>query len=407
MRPHLDSEQERCGDGSAQVLVIGAGVSGCACASTLAAGGVRVTVMGAALDRTGLPRSGPVLASGCDSVDRAQEVLESLPGELRQAWWRSAFWPEDRSFVAVDRRLVSIETKRALEQMPGLQFRQGVVCDVRPLARCEMEEGDPRKGSLAAQSVFGEMLSAEAIVVAVGQGLGKEGGADGGSHGDVGKHRARTLGLREALEAMGGRLSPTKWEVDARVKGRAAGGSSASEWEIVRESLSLGGETGSAPVLRKVGRGGTGARPSSEKRDSVHVSQGVGCWPESPYDGEGLWATEALVARRQDGRMVLVGCADGVATGEISVAAVAGKGRWDSEGREEGAGSSGELVITRLRREEEGLVVVGLDEGGRLRVCERGGGAVWVTGRAAGAKDYLESLAGGVRTGLLVAESLR
>ena len=55
-----------------------------------------------------------------------------LPLPLRRAWLSSAAVPESGvPVLVVDRRAVSIETKRALERTPGLKFRQGLVTDLR------------------------------------------------------------------------------------------------------------------------------------------------------------------------------------------------------------------------------------------------------------------------------------
>jgi hypothetical protein len=48
--------------------------------------------------------------------------------------------------LLVDRRAVSLETKKALESMAGIAFRQGLVVDIRPAAEAKAVTGE--KGGL-------------------------------------------------------------------------------------------------------------------------------------------------------------------------------------------------------------------------------------------------------------------
>ena len=114
------------------VLVIGAGVSGCACAATLASAGVRVTLINSAMDRVGLPAYGPDLMGPGGRWDRIEETMAALPSPLRAVWLEAGMRPVCGAAVMnIDRRRVSVETKRLLELVPGLQFRQGFVVDLR------------------------------------------------------------------------------------------------------------------------------------------------------------------------------------------------------------------------------------------------------------------------------------
>ena len=87
----------------------------------------------------------------------------------------------------IDRRKISIETKRALERIPGLEFRQGFVTDLRLVAGGDdrqrarvAETAVPRPSAersteptrtdqrVEVETIFGEILEADAVVVAVG-----------------------------------------------------------------------------------------------------------------------------------------------------------------------------------------------------------------------------------------------
>ena len=73
-------------------------------------------------------------------------------------------------------------TKRALEWLPGLEFRQGLVNDVRMRAKEHVRgcggsgEEEPGGGvgrtRVTVETVFGEMFEADTVVLAVGLGLG-------------------------------------------------------------------------------------------------------------------------------------------------------------------------------------------------------------------------------------------
>ena len=118
-----DKKSRRARVATPGILVVGAGVSGCACAAALARRGVGVTVLGEALDGVGRPQFGPVV-SARGGLAEVAEVLGRLPKELREVWLDAAMLPEGAGFLIVDRRLVSVETKRRLEGMQGVEFRQ-------------------------------------------------------------------------------------------------------------------------------------------------------------------------------------------------------------------------------------------------------------------------------------------
>lgn len=214
------------------VLVIGAGVSGCACGATIATAlgrrGVRVVLMNSALDSVCLPSLGPELCAGEAALERVVECLCRLPAPLRDAWLdASVVVEEGEQVVSVDRRVVSIEGKRALEHIEGLCFRQGLVVDVgaRPSA-AEAGTGD-RAWTFWAETAFGEILEAEILVLAPGLSMGGEVRLGcttlvGGRYGET-----PSSGLQEALERLG-----AEWrEVEAEVGPRVGGLIMAAAWE--------------------------------------------------------------------------------------------------------------------------------------------------------------------------------
>ena len=69
-------------------------------------------------------------------------------------------------------------------------------------------------------------------------------------------------------------------------------------------------------------------------------------------------------------------------------------------------GKAEDGTVARMEEVRRGLVARNVDEAGRLQVDGAEGDLVWITGRAAGARSYLESLAAGMRTGAAVAEAL-
>lgn len=200
----------------ATIVVVGAGVSGCACAASLARAGLRVTVVSSALDVVGLPDYGPEIVVGSGGWAEIVKTMILLPQDLRLAWISSAAVSgTGLPILVVDRRAVSIETKRALEVIPGLEFRQGLVVNIRLVmdsdsrsdrelvsGGVEASRGGDR-GWVEVETAFGEVFRADVAVLAVGLGLGGwvEAGEEvlpGGRYGEV-----PSEGLREALEALG------------------------------------------------------------------------------------------------------------------------------------------------------------------------------------------------------------
>jgi hypothetical protein len=411
------SASERGGgarESSPRVIVIGAGVSGCACAATLAGRGVAVMLLTEALDSVGQPRLGPVVAGRGGGAEIAH-VWRELPGALRGAWVGAAMAPAEATFVIVDRRMVSVETKRFLEGMRGLEFRQGMACDIA-VCTAEVTSGPQQRGRVVVKTVFGESLEAEGVVVAVGASMGmgeqrdeeEEGGKSGGRW-DVGE-----AGLKSALQRLGAVFGETCVAVGPRVKlwrdewidagqvgGGASVGSGGMDGRVVRRArLHRVSERSLSIWAGEVSEGSGGEGPD-ETAGRWHVE-----WPESPHGKDEFWPREALV--RWDGR----GDArpfvspDGVVTGEWYVAEERVGDAYGCETGSEEEGNPEGQTVTRIGRVMRALVVTNVDKVGRLCAPGSGQTVAWVTGQAAGAQGYLESLAAGVRTGMSVADAL-
>ena len=127
-----------------RVIVVGGGVSGSACAARLSAGGAEVLVVSSALDVVGLPGYGPEVVSGDSGWAGLAETFGSLPTPLRAAWLCNARVPASGDAILfIDRRAVSVETKRALESMPGIEFRQALITDIRLVENGAGSAGSP------------------------------------------------------------------------------------------------------------------------------------------------------------------------------------------------------------------------------------------------------------------------
>ncbi|MCL5735438.1 MAG: FAD-dependent oxidoreductase [Actinobacteria bacterium] len=206
-----------------RVIVVGGGVSGCACAATLARGGAQVTVISSALDVVGLPGYGSEVRAD-NGWSEIAETFAGLPLELRLAWLKSSVLLETGEPVLfVDRRAVSVESKRALERMPGLEFRQALVTEVR-LRDLGTDSGASVPGpAIEVGSAFGEVFQGDALVLAPGLALGGEVvvGSEvlpGGRYGEVPAND-----LRAALEGLGVEFEPVTAFVGACCSYRGAG----------------------------------------------------------------------------------------------------------------------------------------------------------------------------------------
>jgi hypothetical protein len=459
-------------------IVVGAGVSGCACAAALASAGMHVTLVNSAMDRVGLPAYGPDLVARGGGWEELEEVLARLPRPLRDVWEQAAWTPASGEAVLnIDRRRISIESKRLLELIPGLQFRQGFVTDLRLTRESphievagDHEEGDggpifPRQASAAVdaagqpgarlganpgsqpgsqlgaqagagaepevETIFGEVFQADVVVVAVGLSLGAHittgtGSMPGGRYGEPASE-----GLLAALEALGAEFRQSELEVGPRVSASGARDRSwLSDLDDVRAET---GEIGSG-VCRPERQSRLVALTAPGHADSPEGSW-PSCYPPAPHRQADLRADRMVLEEEtvdcgHMGRSPLLS-PDGAATSEMYVAP---GGRYAKEiveglrteeggatpegtgGRAPGECVPGEephlaspqhetcrptphrrpMITSRMPLVIRGATVAGLSATGRLS-SHGAPTPVWIVGRAAGAPDYVSSLASGLR----------
>jgi hypothetical protein len=379
---------------AAQVLVVGAGVSGCACAATIATLGIGVTVVGMALDSVGLPRFGPVVDEGPGCVERVSGALRAVPTVLADVWLDACLVPEGRGdCVAVDRRRVSVETKRALEGVPGLRFRQGLVVGLRS------------GGRLVVETAFGEALEADVVVLATGLSLG--GRVTVGAQDSVGGGYGETPseGLRQALQALGAEWRGVAQSVPARRgawSGGVAEGADADLLECGGEATGDGfrwcGPTGLRELVR---RGADAVEGAGENGNagSPRTEWAVGN-PPSPYFGDvcdGAPFVYRVSEEEEDGAPWWPAVPDGLATNEVAT----------PEGGERGVRWSWVGNVTRPAQVVQGLTIANVDPMGRWIPRDGESVRLYVAGRARGATGYVESLTSGIQVGRAVVEDLR
>jgi hypothetical protein len=394
-----------------EVIVVGAGVSGCACAATLAAAGHRVTLINSAMDRVGLPAYGPDLIAEDGDRSSLEECLKALPPLLGAVWLEAATTPAGGEPVLnVDRRRISIETKRILEQLPGLHFRQGLVTDVRLLddgssRASESPDGGEPVGCFSSpraqvETIFGEVFEASALVIAVGMSMGGSiaVGADvmpGGRYGEPASE-----GVRQAMGSLGIAFRDIFLEVGART----------SVWSAaLRGWVSAPGEDGAKGT--KVGR------PDLAELAlfPVTAEQSSAGWPKD-YPPAAHWQAELrldrIVMQREanfcetEASTCPAGAAvrpavspDGAATAEVYIAPGSALAEKAAAMGEEAAIASRVPLVVRA------LAVAGLGDAGRACVGGRSL-PIWVIGRAGGAADYVASLDSGVRAAVDIASVL-
>ncbi len=380
--------------------MVGAGVSGCACAATLAAAGHRVTLINSAMDRVGLPAYGPDLIAEDGDRSSLEECLKALPAPLGAVWLEAATTPAGGEPVLnVDRRRISIETKRILEQLPGVHFRQGLVTDVRLLddgssrVSESPDSGEPvgcfSSPRAQAETVFGEVFEASALVIAVGMSMGGSiaVGADVMSGGRYGEPASE--GVRQALESLGIAFRDVCLEVGARTSVSSA---ALRGWVSAPDEDGAKGTEAGRPDLAEVA-----LLP-------VPVETTSAGWPED-YPPAAHWQAELrldrMVMQREATCCVpetsagpagaaahLALSPDGAATAEVYIAP-------GGPLAEEAAAMGEEAAIaSRVPLVVQALAVAGLGDAGRACVGGRSL-PIWVIGRAGGAPDYVASLDSG------------
>lgn len=381
------------------VVVVGAGVSGCAAALALAEEGVRVVLVNSGLDSVGLPGYGPVLeyseyggASGPLDADPPGaglvEALRKAAAPLAGAWLAHA-WAAvgGLSLALVDRRAVSLALKWRVENEDLIELRQGIVVAVEGRNGAGEEAG--RRDAVAVRTAFGERIVGDAVVVAVGLALGGRVSVGdqklaGGRLGEVAADalledlRLRGAVFEEARVAVGMRLS-------------ARGGPDPAHQGGPRRVVLT---DQSAPSLRSLEFVAVTAGHDDRERWAPEVHEGFVA-PPSPYDHSRspvaalAWDRGAPNPPREEDLVLIP---DGVATGEWYVP----PGVRQDLSFEQILGP--DVSVSRPAHEIIGFVA----SGGEGRLLPD----VWVVGQAAGARNYLESLAGGWRIGHRVAACL-
>jgi hypothetical protein len=348
------------------------------------------------------------------------ETFSLLPGALRWAWLSSAWLPESGDPVLIlDRRAVSVETKRRVEQMPGVSFRQGLVVAMRHVA-----------DAMEVETAFGEVFEADVAVLAPGLALRGEMvvGHDrptGGRYGEVPANE-----LHDALAGMGMKFRQAEIHVGAHLPDEQASDLQ-SRFNSISASSPQGAENRSSDVAMAVVSlaelMNQPDRPNSTEERAANdalaeVLRAVkalgsgetdcGAWPEGfpppPYWTQRLprpailsfsLSTNDETGTGQEVWLV----PDGTTTSECYVVPRPAHAD-DEQGKERTAlawGSADEwdsqsagLVASRLEYSVKAMIVEGVDAEGRTEV---GQGRIWVVGRCAGARSYLESLLSGVR----------
>jgi hypothetical protein len=397
-------------------IVVGGGVSGCACAARLAGHGISVTVISSALDVVGLPGYGPTVEAGPAGWPQLVDVFECLPEALRRSWLGTAVVPvSGEPALVIDRRAVSVETKRALETIPGLQFRQALITDARVLP----------DGRVEVESAFGEVFAADVVVIASGLALqgrvevGEEVLA-GGRYGEVpanelhGSLSALGMSFVETAVEVGPRYAHDSLEILA-VSGSPSG--TVGGEEAGQVNAACVNEAGEMVVWRALApwvdteegriaapadhRWPDGFPPapywSGELRPAGAVlricgGRDRGCGPGGADQG----ATGRGREGQKSGKCQALGVVvpDGVSTAEYYVSPT--EADVSTVARLPGIAGDG---LTRLGHRVKALVVAEADVAGRVRgVTSR----LRLAGRAAGADTYLASL----RSGVLVADSV-
>ncbi len=353
------------------VIVVGAGVSGCACAACLAAAGAQVLLVNSALDILGLPGYGPGLFPAQGGWSELAGVLSDLPAPLRWAWLSSASVVKNGSpLLLVDRRAVSLETKRALEGMAGIDFRQGLVVEIRPgvegmadsdregalqtefaapgarpelasrpssselATRSDMSMATspgtaatvtqrhtrggssrvaaPFAGRLEVETAFGEVFSADAVVIAVGLGLGGRiaVGSDGMTGGRYGEVAADAL--QHSLETQGVSFERVHVRVGTEVCGSRVGSfeqiagvlADSEDTGAIRVSVILeglqkdGGDAESVPGLDSIRDALSRIAGGGRMGDVMKAEEWPVNYPAAPHRMGGLRPSRALLPRQ-------------------------------------------------------------------------------------------------------------
>ena len=364
--------------GTQKVIVVGGGIAGCTCAARLAAAGVKVIVLSSALDVVGLPGFGPIMRATNGKWQQITETLALLPDPLRGAWMSSAFVPKtNEPMLIIDRRALSIESKRVLEIMPKLEFRQGLVTNLL------LNEPSPR-----VETMFGEAFTGDAVVLCPGLSLkGRiQVGQEimlGGRYGEI-----PADDLFEALLSLGVKFQ----EVTMDVK------TSYMSSDAFAQVIMLGCKANEAPQTTALAVNGTDW--SSD-------------YPPSPYVDEKPAVAGAKECKKRENAALQTHpflVADGRATQEYCILEKSGSSveekqvdsgivAIDDDELNCGSRCENRLIVTRMGHKVKGFVAKNVAPDGILQPLPR---CVRMAGRAAGAQDYMDS----IRSAVAVADSL-
>ncbi|MDO8737204.1 MAG: FAD-dependent oxidoreductase [Thermoleophilia bacterium] len=206
------------------VVVVGSGPAGCEASLAAAAAGARVLCLTINLDMVGYPPATPVLAE--NSGDRRHALhaeIKSLGGRLPALLEKQnvANTGDDSGCLVVDRRLLGLAWKEALEYADGLSLRQALVTHLEPCG-----------SAWHITTGLAEEFTAAAVVVAAGTFLNGRvvdagGSIPGGRWAEIPSHS-----LARSLKGLGVEFT----EIWARTSPRIAAGSVESVADIARSA---------------------------------------------------------------------------------------------------------------------------------------------------------------------------
>jgi hypothetical protein len=351
----------------------------------LAAAGHAVTLVNSALDVVGLPGYGPdlPLASRTFNLD---SVFTRLPRLMREAWLRDALVPDldDPSavtFLLVDRRAVSLRLKWLLESFSCVSLRQGLVTSIEMVVASSAAGRQAGHASARApmevHTGFGEVLHASACVLACGLALGGrisigEQTLAGGRYGEVAADD-----LRDSLVGQGVSLRREVRGVGSRFSSLAASPSPNPPTGAVGHEDSLARLSALLDTLSEVALQPYLPGPGHSREP---LFPGMADVP-APYESPALLARRALVGLSSPG------AAEG-----LFPDGRAGRGWYASPGLQASLVAAG-LQVSQPEHLITGEVVAEDTDGLVSSVLP----GVWVIGQAAGARNYLDSLASGAQ----------
>jgi len=170
------------------------------------------------------------------------------------------------------------------------------------------------------------------------------------------------------------------------------------------EGLSVG-PTERDQILRALETSGSRS-PGGQVAEGHQAAPWPVDYPPAPQWSSELWLERIVFCDTEPFAGLPLISPDGVATGEVCTSSEGALGRgW--AGNDSGDPSAIPMAIaSRLHHAVAGLVITGLAPGGRLEIDWCPPPPIWLTGRAAGAGSYLESLRSGVEVGAAVAAEL-